>query len=278
MAACCTHPLDLTKVRMQTLQTADGSKRLSVINVLRSSVVEQGFFRGLYTGLTASLMRQMSYSLVRLGSYEAIKQRISARGQPSTSQLLLAAAVSGGLGGVAGNPADIVLVRMTSDSTRPAETRFNYRNAPHGLVSLIKGEGAKSLSRGMATNTTRAVLMNTSQVGSYDFFKTTLLQSPVPYVNFQFHDNLLLHTVASCAAGAIATTICAPADVLRSRIMSLSGKASVAEILKNSLREEGPMFLFKGWTPAFIRLGPNTIFLFVFLEQLKRAWVSWSSS
>lgn len=26
------------------------------------------------------------------------------------------------------------------------------------------------------------------------------------------------------------------------------------------------MFLFKGWTPAFVRLGPNTILLFVFLE------------
>lgn len=47
----------------------------------------------------------MSYSLVRLGSYETIKQKISAGGKPSTSHLLLAAAISGGFGGVAGNPA-----------------------------------------------------------------------------------------------------------------------------------------------------------------------------
>lgn len=26
------------------------------------------------------------------------------------------------------------------------------------------------------------------------------------------------------------------------------------------------MFLFKGWTPAFIRMAPNTILLFVFFE------------
>lgn len=37
-------------------------------------------------------------------------------------------------------------------------------------------------------------------------------------------------------------------------------------MLVTSLRDEGPRFLFKGWTPAFIRLGPNTIFMFVFLE------------
>jgi hypothetical protein len=38
------------------------------------------------------------------------------------------------------------------------------------------------------------------------------------------------------------------------------------EILKESLRKEGPRFLFKGWTPAFMRLGPNTVLLFVFIE------------
>jgi len=26
------------------------------------------------------------------------------------------------------------------------------------------------------------------------------------------------------------------------------------------------MFMFKGWTPAFMRLGPNTILMFVFYE------------
>jgi hypothetical protein len=26
------------------------------------------------------------------------------------------------------------------------------------------------------------------------------------------------------------------------------------------------MFLFKGWTPAFVRLAPNTVLLFVFFE------------
>lgn len=37
-------------------------------------------------------------------------------------------------------------------------------------------------------------------------------------------------------------------------------------ILNKSLRKEGPRFLFKGWAPAFIRLGPNTVLLFVFME------------
>lgn len=73
--------------------------------------------------------------------------------------------------------ADILLIRMTSDFTRPPEKRYNYRNALSGLVSLIKEEGIRGLGRGLGTNTvhhsritlaliftfftqTRAVLMN----------------------------------------------------------------------------------------------------------------------
>jgi solute carrier family 25 (mitochondrial dicarboxylate transporter), member 10 len=82
-----------------------GAQRSSIIRVLQTSVSEYGIFRGLFTGISASIMRQMSYSLVRLGSYEAIKQKLSGDGRASTAKLLLAAALAGGLGGVSGNPA-----------------------------------------------------------------------------------------------------------------------------------------------------------------------------
>jgi dicarboxylate transporter 10 len=62
--------------------------------------------------------------------------------------------------------------------------------------------------------------------------------------------------------------------VLKSRLMSQSGDAGLMKVLRRSLRDEGPRFLFKGWTPAFVRLGPNTVILFVFFEQLKRGWDS----
>lgn len=271
LAASCTHPLDLTKVRMQTIPSVPGAKRPSTFSVLRMTVAESGV-RSLYTGLTASLLRQMSYSLVRLGTYESMKEQLSKSGRPDSGKLLLAAMAAGGLGGIAGNPADILLVRMTSDSIRPPEKRYNYRNALTGLVDLVKVEGVTGLFRGLGTNTIRAVLMNGSQVWSYDLFKSILLHNPVPIIDYQFRDNLGLHMVSSTLAGTVATTVCSPADVMRSRLMSASGKSQPLEVLKRSLREEGPRFLFKGWTPAFIRLGPNTIFMFVFLEQLKKGW------
>ncbi|VDC01942.1 unnamed protein product [Peniophora sp. CBMAI 1063] len=271
LAACCTHPLDLTRVRMQTYIPPSGG-HVSVLHVIRTTVAESGV-RSLFTGISASIFRQMTYSLVRIGAYENMKYRLSKDGKKTSSgKLLLAAMAAGGLGGMAGNPADVLLVRMTSDSIRPPEQRFNYSNALSGLVSLTRNEGWKGLTRGIGTNTFRAILMNASQVASYDYFKSKLLGNRLPGSDYRFKDGLLLHSVSSLSAGLVATTVCAPADVLKSRLMSQNAKAHPITILKESLATEGPRFLFKGWTPAFIRLGPNTVLLFVFLEQLKKGW------
>ncbi|KAF7306501.1 hypothetical protein MIND_00441400 [Mycena indigotica] len=224
MAASVTHPLDVAKVRMQTIETAPGAKKPSILHVLRASIHDSGI-RSVYTGLTAAWTRQMSYSLVRIGTYEEFKSRLSRNGPPSGLALIAAASLAGGLGGIVGNPAGasfsyIILVRMTSDSMRPPENRYRYSNAITGLFSLAKEEGFRGLGRGIGTNTTRAVLMNASQVGSYDFFKSKLLQHSDRILNYQFKDNLLLHVVSSLLAGTFATTVCSPADVMRTRIMS----------------------------------------------------------
>jgi dicarboxylate transporter 10 len=89
---------------MQTLAGSGDSKRPSTLTVIRTSIHRTGV-QSLYAGLTAALMRQMSYSLVRLGSYERLKEYISKGKKPTTPQSLLAASLAGGLGGIAGNPA-----------------------------------------------------------------------------------------------------------------------------------------------------------------------------
>ena len=33
---------------------------------------------------------------------------------------------------------------------------------------------------------------------------------------------------------------------------------------------QGPLAFYKGYVPAFVRLGPHTVLTFIFLEQLKK--------
>ena len=47
------------------------------------------------------------------------------------------------------------------------------------------------------------------------------------------------------------------------------GNKSALSVMAQMYKTEGLGSYFKGWTPAFIRLGPQTIITFVVLEQLK---------
>lgn len=129
----------------------------------------------------------------------------------------------------------------------------------------------------------RSLLANTS--ARYTAAKRALL------ANTSLQDDVKTHMLSSLVAGTVATTICAPADVLKSRVQAasksgagssvslpssflppllsflpcvhggtnqmgtqLTTKQSLLQITTQGLRNEGPLFLMKGWTPAWLRL------------------------
>ena len=113
--------------------------------------------------------------------------------------------------------------------------------------------------------------MNASQLVSYDFFKDLILSR-------QFmQDGFAVHLISSAAAGTVATTICAPADVVKSRVMNMHattrGGSGPMTLLMESLRREGPRFLFKGWLPAWSESGSvcETDGMKVLIEQTQFA-------
>ncbi|XP_039956567.1 mitochondrial dicarboxylate carrier [Bactrocera tryoni] len=254
-AACCTHPLDLIKV---TLQTQQG--KLSVLQLTVKVVREQGVF-AFYNGLSASVLRQMTYSMTRFGIYESGKQQINT--DTFLGKITLAG-LAGTAGGIVGTPADMVNVRMQNDVKLPPEQRRNYKNAIDGLIKVYRHEGFTRLFSGATTATGRGVLMTIGQIAFYDQIKAMLLDTPY------FKDDLATHFSASLAAGAIATTLTQPLDVLKTRSMNAKPGEfkGLWDIVKFTARL-GPLGFFKGYIPAFVRLGPHTIITFVFLEQLR---------
>src|SRR5437667_6422112 len=96
----------------------------------------------LHSQLSASLMRQLTYSTTRFGVYEELKASFTTTNSaPSLLNLIAMASVSGFLGGVAGNPADVLNVRMQHDAALPAAQRRNYEHAFHGLFRMTREEG-----------------------------------------------------------------------------------------------------------------------------------------
>lgn len=110
-AACCTHPLDLLKVHLQTatsrLSASGGSAHPPPPSGLIANtlvIVKSEGVLALYNGLTASLLRQLTYSTTRFGIYEVAKQKVSKNGEqiPLHTRVALAG-VSGAAGGFIGD-------------------------------------------------------------------------------------------------------------------------------------------------------------------------------
>jgi dicarboxylate transporter 10 len=73
-AAMIVHPLDLTKVRLQNTKGINTNMFRTMLNI----VSNEGFF-AIYNGISAAIIRQATYSTVRLGGYEFLKEKLLAR-------------------------------------------------------------------------------------------------------------------------------------------------------------------------------------------------------
>lgn len=140
----------------------------------------------------------------------------------------------------------------------------SYKNAIDGLIRVHREEGFRRLFSGATTATGRGFLMTIGQIAFYDQVKTMLLSTG------HFKDDPRLHFLSSLAAGAIATTLTQPLDVIKTRSMNAKpGEFSSLFAIVSHTAKLGPMGFFKGFVPAFVRLGPHTILTFILLEQMR---------
>lgn len=114
MAVMVTNPLDLLKVMVQTQK-----EKLSILKTTRKILKEQGFL-AFYNGISASILRQYTYTLTRFGVYTVGSTMIDTK---SMSKKVMLAALGGAIGGFVGSPADLINVRLQNDVKLPKEKR-----------------------------------------------------------------------------------------------------------------------------------------------------------
>ncbi|KAK1785566.1 hypothetical protein P4O66_018927 [Electrophorus voltai] len=79
-AACCTHPLDLIKVHLQTQQEVKLRMTGMALQVLRSDGA-----LALYNCPSASTCRQLTYSMTRFAIYETVRDMMTDKKQEPMS-------------------------------------------------------------------------------------------------------------------------------------------------------------------------------------------------
>ncbi|XP_076043334.1 uncoupling protein Bmcp mitochondrial isoform X1 [Oratosquilla oratoria] len=165
-------------------------------------------------------------------------------------------------------------------STEP-RTTWNMRK-PTSAVSLTdKITESIPKVKGVCPTAQRAGVIVGVELPIYDMCKHYFIKMNVLPDNATNH---FLSSLISSLGGAIAST---PLDVVRTRLMSQRvqkpngiGAAVCAshiysgtvDCLVQTVKHEGPLALYKGFVPTWLRLGPWNIIFFVTFEQLKKMY------
>ena len=237
-------------------------------------VVRHEGLRTLYTGLSAALLRQATYTTTRLGIYTSLLERFSSPdGRPPSVMTTLAIAMTaGGTGAFVGTPAEVALIRMTSDWSLPAEHRRNYSGVFNALARIYREEGVAKLWIGANPTIARAMVSNAVQLTSYSQTKAGLVDSGL------VKEGTLCQFMAAMFSGLLTTIASLPLDIIKTRLQGMKCiqaceyRGDMVDVVRKIVRHEGFFALWKGFTPFYFRVGPHTVLSLMFLEQLHKAY------
>ncbi|GAB1607773.1 mitochondrial uncoupling protein 2-like [Argonauta hians] len=283
IADCITFPLDTAKVRLQ-IQGESGSKpsKLGVsstaekqafkykgpIGTIRVIIREEGA-KALYNGIVPGLQRQMCFASIRIGSYDSFKDFFSRlyknnpQEAPSFLAKMSAGVTSGAIAILIAQPTDVVKVRMQAQK---AGVPARYSGTLNAYKTIASTEGVRGLWKGMVPNIARNVVINCSELVTYDMVKSFILTRNL------LSDNLPCHFVSGIGAGFCATVVASPVDVVKTRYMNSSEGQyrGVIQCASTMFKEGGFFAFYKGFLPSFLRLGSWNIVMFTCYEQIKR--------
>ncbi|XP_066583856.1 mitochondrial 2-oxoglutarate/malate carrier protein-like [Prorops nasuta] len=262
-ATCVVHPMDVLKNRLQMAE-----KKTTIGELIKRIWKNEGFFK-FYAGLTAGLVRQASYTTVRLGIYNQLLDywRQTYVGHPRFGELALMATIAGGTGAFVGTPAEVALVRMTSDGRLPLDQRRNYKNVVDAFVRIVREEGVTTLWRGSVATMGRAVIVNVSQLATYSQAKLIIK------TKFNVSEGIGLHFYSSMLSGFITAFNSMPFDISKTRIQNFKGEGKAPGLLTmmvSIIKNEGFHSLWKGFWPTYCRIGPHTVLTLMINEQITR--------
>jgi len=263
-ATLCVHPLDVIRVQIQI-----DSGKASIGSVTKHILAEKGP-TGLYAGLTAGVFRQLTYGLTRFGVYQVLEDNAKKTRTPSFLERIGFGIIAGASGALVGNPSEVALVRMSADSKSPIAERRNYKNVADALVRVVREEGVLALMRGLDSNIARCVLLNASQLATFGQSKDLISQyTSIPA-------GLPMQFSASMVAGLMATIVTLPMDTTKSRLQNMKPGPdgilpykNALDCVMKSVKAEGPLSLWKGFLPFYIKIAPHTTISLVILDQLR---------
>ena len=120
----------------------------------------------------------MTYTTTRFGIFLNLTDHLKQKKEPgqglSFAERAFAGLTAGGIGAVVGNPADLCLIRLQTDSTLPEGERKGYGNVGDTMSRIVKEEGILGLWRGCTPTVIRAMALNFGMLTFFGLSKEKL--------------------------------------------------------------------------------------------------------
>jgi len=217
-ATSCVMPIDNIKINIQTFAETAGIKhtKIEARNPYKAAkkIFKRDGIWGFYRGIDAGVTRQGVYATVRFGTYKSLTERVRNTGRELTStERVQFAVISGFIGTIFGNPLDLILVRMQSDTTLPVEKRRNYKHLFDAVLRIPKEEGITTLWRGFPSFALRGMATTCAQLATFEEMKLLISKvrgedeadflTRLMYISSNLKGSQLCWTCSNCSRASI---------------------------------------------------------------------------
>uniref|UniRef100_A0A8C6A6L1 Solute carrier family 25 member 34 n=1 Tax=Marmota marmota marmota TaxID=9994 RepID=A0A8C6A6L1_MARMA len=266
-SACClacvfTNPLEVVKTRLQLqgeLQ-ARGTYPRPYRGLMASvaAVARADGLRGLQKGLAAGLLYQGLMNGVRFYCY-GLAGQAGLTQQPGG--IVVAGAVAGALGAFVGSPAYLGPPTLSPQSVLGA------------LETIWRQQGLLGLWRGGGGAVPRVMVGSAAQLATFASAKAWVQEQ-----QWLPEDSWLVALAGGMISSVAVAAVMTPFDVVSTRLYNQpvdgAGRGQLygglADCLVKICQQEGPLALYKGLGPAYLRLGPHTILSMLFWDELRK--------
>ena len=131
---------------------------------------------------------------------------------------------------------------------------------------IFAQSGVLGFWRGASATVARAVTLGAVKMASYDAMKVAAED------RLGLQKGTMANTLSAClVSSGFVVFSSAPIDFLRTQMMAGKAQGGMLAIATRAVQAHGPLVLWRGWVPQYMRILPYGTLQFVFMERIAKA-------